>query len=94
MTVRDRNGKLVEGLTRTDFRIFEEDVPQQLSELSLRQVAVDVVLMVDTSSSVVSNLDDFRSAADGFARALTVHGWGNDAAHGLGSRAAGPSARH
>ncbi|HEV7397608.1 MAG TPA: VWA domain-containing protein, partial [Pyrinomonadaceae bacterium] len=72
VTIRDRNGKLVEGLTRKDFRIFEEDVPQQLSELSLRQVGVDVVLMVDTSSSVTSNLDDFRSAADGFARALDV----------------------
>jgi VWFA-related protein len=72
VTIRDRNGKLVEGLTRKDFRISEENVPQQLSELSLRQVAVDVVLMVDTSSSVANNLDDFRSAADGFARALDV----------------------
>lgn len=72
VTIRDRHGKLVEGLTLKDFRIFEEDVPQHLSELSLRQVAVDVVLMVDTSSSVASNLDDFRSAADGFARALDV----------------------
>jgi len=70
VTVRDRNGKLVEGLTRKDFRVFEEDIEQPLSELSLRQVAVDVVLMVDTSSSVASNLDDFRNAADGFARAL------------------------
>ncbi|HXD30447.1 MAG TPA: VWA domain-containing protein [Pyrinomonadaceae bacterium] len=72
VTVRDRNGRLVEGLTRKDFRVFEEDIEQPLSELSLRQVSVDVVLMVDTSSSVASNLDDFRSAADGFARALDV----------------------
>jgi Ca-activated chloride channel homolog len=70
VTVRDRNGKLVEGLTRKDFRVFEENIEQPLSDLSLRQVAVDVVLMVDTSSSVASNLDDFRTAADGFARAL------------------------
>ena len=72
VTVRDRNGKLVEGLTRKDFRVFEEDIEQPLSELSLRQVAVDVALMVDTSSSVASNLDDFRKAADGFARALAA----------------------
>src|SRR5436190_1093090 len=70
VTVRDRTGRLVEGLTRKDFRVFEGDVEQPLSELSLRQVAVDVVLMVDTSSSVSNNLDDFRTAADGFARAL------------------------
>ena len=73
VTVRDQKGKLIEGLTRKDFRIFEEDVEQPLSDLSLRQVAVDVVLMVDTSSSVVTNLDDFRGAADGFARALDAN---------------------
>src|SRR6266550_4130479 len=72
VTVRDRNGKLVEGLTRNDFRVFEEGVEQPLSELSLRQVAVDVALMVDTSSSVAGNLDDFRKAADGFAKALAA----------------------
>jgi Ca-activated chloride channel family protein len=72
VNVRDRNGKLVEGLTRKDFRVFEEGMEQPLSELSLRQVAVDVVLMVDTSSSVAANLEDFRKAADGFAKALAV----------------------
>jgi Ca-activated chloride channel family protein len=72
VTVRDRTGKLVEGLTRKDFRVFEENIEQPLSELSLRQVAVDVVLMVDTSSSVAGNLDDFRKAADGFAKALAA----------------------
>ena len=70
VTVRDSNARLVEGLTRKDFRVFEEGIEQPLSELSLRQVAVDVVLMVDTSSSVAGNLDDFRQAADGFAKAL------------------------
>jgi len=33
-------------------------------------VPVDVVLMVDASSSVASNLDDFRRAAEGFAERL------------------------
>jgi VWFA-related protein len=36
----------------------------------LRQVPVDVVLMVDASSSVANNLDDFRRAAQGFAARL------------------------
>ena len=40
---------------------------QPLSDLALRQVPVDVVLMVDASSSVANNLDDFRRAAQGFA---------------------------
>jgi VWFA-related protein len=71
VTVRDRDGHLVPGLTRNDFRVFEEGVEQPLSDLSLRQVSVDVVLMVDTSSSVAQSLDDFRKAAAGFAEALS-----------------------
>lgn len=70
VTVRDRTGQLLEGLTRDDFRVFEDGVQQTLSDLSLRQVPVDVVLMVDASSSVSDNLDDFSRAAEGFASHL------------------------
>lgn len=70
VTVRDSSGQLVSGLTRKDFRVFEDGIEQPLSDLSLRQVPVDVVLMVDASSSVSNNLDDFRRAAEGFAAHL------------------------
>jgi len=70
VTVRDADGRLVNDLTRNDFRVFEDGAPQPLSDLALRQVPVDVVLMVDASSSVANNLDDFRRAAKGFAERL------------------------
>ena len=70
VTVRDSSGRLVNDLTRNDFRVFEDNAPQPLSDLALRQVPVDVVLMVDASSSVASNLDDFPRAAQGFAAKL------------------------
>jgi VWFA-related protein len=70
VTVRDANGRLVNDLTRNDFRVFEDGAVQPLSDLALRQVPVDVVLMVDASSSVANNLDDFRRAAQGFAARL------------------------
>jgi len=70
VTVRDQSGQIVTGLSRKDFRVLEDGLEQPLSDLSLRQVPVDVVLMVDTSSSVAGNLDDFRRAADGFAQHL------------------------
>jgi VWFA-related protein len=70
VTVRDASGRLINDLTRTDFRIYEDNRLQPLSDLALRQVPVDVVLMVDASSSVASNLDDFRRAAEGFAARL------------------------
>jgi Ca-activated chloride channel family protein len=72
VTVRDGSGELVSGLTRNDFRVFEEGIDQPLSDFSLRQVPVDVVLMVDASSSVSNNLDDFRRAAEGFAAHLAA----------------------
>jgi Ca-activated chloride channel homolog len=67
VTVRDSSGRLVADLTRKDFRVFEDNALQPLSDLALRQVPVDVVLMVDASSSVATNLDDFRRAAEEFA---------------------------
>src|SRR6476660_5608467 len=70
VTVRDSTGRFVEGLTRNDFRVFEEGTLQPLSDISLRQVPVDVVLMVDASSSAVQNLEDFSRAAEGFSSHL------------------------
>jgi VWFA-related protein len=72
VTVRDTTGKLVSNLTRNDFRVFEDAAQQPLSDLALRQVPVDAVLMVDSSSSTASNLDDFRRAAEGFASRLST----------------------
>ncbi len=70
VTVRDSSGRLVRDLTRADFRVFEDDREQPLSDLALRQVPVDVLLMVDASSSVAANLDDFRRAAEKLAAQL------------------------
>ena len=72
VTVRDSSGRLINDLTRNDFRVYENNTPQPLSDLALRQVPVDVILMVDASSSVANNLDDFRRAAQGFAAKLTA----------------------
>ena len=70
VTVRDASGRLVNDLTRNDFRVYEDNAQQPLSDLALRQVPVDVILMVDASSSVANNIDDFRRAAQGFAAKL------------------------
>jgi VWFA-related protein len=70
VTVRDAEGRLVTTLTREHFRVFEDGRLQPLSDLALRQVPVDVVLMVDASSSAAANLDDFQRAVEGFASRL------------------------
>src|ERR1051326_2464376 len=70
VTVRDSSGRLVADLTRENFRVFEDGREQPLTDLALRHVPVDVILMVDASSSVAANLDDFRRAAEQFAAQL------------------------
>lgn len=70
VTVRDAEGRLVASLGREDFRVWEDGREQPLSDLKLRQVPVDVMLMVDSSSSVAPNLEDFRRAAEEFAARL------------------------
>ena len=70
VSVRDGAGLLVNNLTQKDFRVFEDGVGQPLNELSLRKVPVDVALVIDASSSVAGNLEDFRNAAEGFASHL------------------------
>ncbi len=55
VTVHDREGKLVTNLTKNNFRIYEDGAEQPLSDLALREVPVDVVLMVDASSSAADN---------------------------------------
>jgi Ca-activated chloride channel family protein len=70
VTVRAATGQLVTTLARKDFQVLENGREQPLSDLALRQVPVDVVLMVDASSSVASNLDDFRRAVEEFAARL------------------------
>ncbi|HEX8293806.1 MAG TPA: VWA domain-containing protein, partial [Pyrinomonadaceae bacterium] len=67
VTVRDAEGRLVTGLARGDFKVFEDGREQPLSGLSLRQVPADVALLVDASSSVAESFEDFRRAAEEFA---------------------------
>ena len=72
VTVRNSNGQLVKDLTRNDFRVFEDNREQPVNDLTLREVPVDAVLMVDASSSVATNIEDFRRAAEGFAARLNA----------------------
>jgi Ca-activated chloride channel homolog len=70
VTVRDAGGALVADLKREDFRVYEDGREQPLSDLALRQVPVDVALLVDASSSVAASFEDFRRAAEEFAARL------------------------
>jgi Ca-activated chloride channel homolog len=63
VTVRDSEGQLVTDLTADQFKVFEDGVEQPISSFALRRMPVHVVMLIDTSSSVVAELEDFKASA-------------------------------
>jgi len=62
--------KFVTDLSRKDFAVFEDGVEQQVSFFESSQVPVDLVLMIDTSSSMADKMDVVHEAAVNFLRTL------------------------
>jgi Ca-activated chloride channel family protein len=70
VTVLDRSHRLVGGLPPERFEVFEDGVRQDISYFENRDVPLDVVLLIDTSSSMYNKLRAIRLASAAFARAL------------------------
>jgi Ca-activated chloride channel family protein len=70
VTVRDAAGQFVPSLKAEDFTIYEDGLPQPISSFALKHLPVNVVLLIDTSSSVERELEDFKEAAYRFASRL------------------------
>jgi Ca-activated chloride channel homolog len=70
VSVKDRDGRAVEDLTKEHFRIYEEGVEQQVAYFAPVDEPFTVVLMLDTSSSVWKKLDRIKNAAVRFVNHL------------------------
>ena len=70
VAVRDRRGRVVEGLTRDDFALFEDGVRQELSFFETAETDLDLVLAVDFSASMAASMRSLRTAAGRFVGAL------------------------
>ncbi len=70
VTVRDRYGHLIRGLSRYDFAIYEDGVRQEITDFSVGTVPVNVVLLIDVSGSVATEINDIRLSALAFLEAL------------------------
>jgi VWFA-related protein len=68
--VRDEKGKLVRGLTASDFHVFEDGVPQKLDFLTPTPEPTTYTLLVDSSQSMSRRMDFVREAASQFAQQL------------------------
>ena len=69
VTVTDGR-KLVTGLGAADFEIYEDGVPQAVRFFEASKVPMDVILLLDTSSSMRDRMPVVHDAAKGFMKVL------------------------
>ncbi|KXK00634.1 MAG: von Willebrand factor type A domain-containing protein [Acidobacteria bacterium OLB17] len=70
VSVYDRNGVYVSGLTKDDFTIFEDGVQQKIEYFGLGDKPFTVVLLLDTSPSAEYKIDDIQAASRAFVDEL------------------------
>ena len=70
VSVMDRDGKYVPNLRKEDFRLWEESVEQSVAFFASVDKPFSVVLMLDTSGSTRSRIDDIQDAAITFVNQL------------------------
>lgn len=66
--VTDAQGKSVEGLTKEDFRVYDDKRPQELTLFQHEDIPVSVGLIVDHSGSMQTKLPNVITAISAFAR--------------------------
>jgi VWFA-related protein len=70
VSVRDSEGKRIEGLTPTDFMIFDNGTRQQIAGFNRERTPVNVLLLLDASGSVFEHMRFIREAAVKFVGEL------------------------
>lgn len=68
-TVVDKKGRLVTGLTREDFRVWEDNQPQTIASFSHEDLPVSMGILVDNSGSMQNKLNAVDKAALDLVRA-------------------------
>lgn len=69
-TVMDRSGRLIRGLEPQVFRVFEDDVPQEISHFLGPDEPREIVVAVDMSGSMKEAMPRVREAVAAFLAAL------------------------
>jgi Ca-activated chloride channel family protein len=67
-TVSDMKGRLVAGLERQHFRLWEDDVEQKVEYFSLEDMPLSVGLIFDATGSMADKLSSAREAATAFLK--------------------------
>lgn len=68
--VSDRKNRFIAGLTKENFQIFEENVPQEIAYFSNEEQPFTVALVLDMSYSTTFKISEIQSAAISFIAQL------------------------
>ena len=70
VSVLDRDGRFISGLTQKDFKIFENGVEQQVDYFQSVEQPFTVVLLIDVSPSTRYRIEEIHQAAISFVNQL------------------------
>ena len=70
VTVTDSSKQFVKGLTAADFSVFEDGVEQSVQFFEASVTPLDLILLIDTSSSMSDKMDVVHEAAIGFLKSM------------------------
>lgn len=70
ISVRDERGRPVAGLSVDSFFVYEKGVRQDIASFNRRRVPANIILLLDASGSVFSQMRLIRHAAINFSRGL------------------------
>jgi Ca-activated chloride channel family protein len=70
VTVQDRGSKFVQGLQPADFVVYEDGVKQNVEFFDVSHVPVDLIVLLDTSTSMRDAMPIVQDAASGFMKTL------------------------
>lgn len=65
-TVVDRRGRHVTGLRKSDFRIYEDGVPQKVAVMESQELPISIGVVFDTSGSMIDKIEDVQDAVKHF----------------------------
>jgi VWFA-related protein len=69
-TVTDHDGRFVAGLRREDFRVYEDDVPQRITNFLSQNIPLEIVIAMDVSGSMKPSMPVVKEAVKKFRTAL------------------------